>query len=250
MIITDKQSQAHSDRLKNQFREFDSFIESIDTLADFGCGQQGHDVDWWCSLTTRDEEPSPLNIRVTGVDIHDHCAAAHEHKNARYLKHDIEKPFDSSWKFDLVWCHNTLQYLENPYRALCNWRDTVDDGGALILSVPQNIRLFGRTRLYDQTSHCIHNFTVIQLIHILSLAGWESRGGYYSLDMEEGWITALVYNTNEPVRHPRNTSWYDLAETGLLPHSLELGIEKYGYAREQDLMLEWIDRSKAQVKKL
>lgn len=241
-------SREHSLELLSEFRERDTFMESIGTLADFGCGKEGHDLEWWAGLTTRDDIPEPLNIKVTGVDIVETCLGAHKHKNATYLNHDLEKPFGNEHRFDIVWCHDTLQYMINPFQTLCNWRNVVDAQGALIISLPQNIQMFGKYKLYDQKSHCIYNWTIVQLIHMLTLAGWESA--YYKVDPLNGWINAMVYNTREPVRDPRTTSWYNLAETNLLPPSAVNGINRRGYLREQDLVLQWIDRSYTELAKL
>ena len=243
MLVTQEQSLSQCDSLFSDIRQYDTFLESIKTLAVFGCGKESKELDWWCSLTTRDETPVPLNIRCTGVGLVDSCITANQHSNARYLKHDIEIPFEKHHVYDVVWCHNVLQYLVNPFQTLCNWRTVVEKQGALIISVPQNIQVFGKKKLYDQTSHCMYNWTVVQLIHMLTMAGWESRGGYFKINPVTGWITALVYNSNEPVRDPKITSLYNLCDTGLLPVSAEQSIIKNGYLREQDLILEWIDRS-------
>ena len=51
------------------------------------------------------------------------------------------------------------------------------------------------------------------------------------------------YRSEQGPRDPRTTTWYELAESGLLPESAVRGIMKYGYLRQRDLTLPWIDKS-------
>jgi hypothetical protein len=41
----------------------------------------------------------------------------------------------------------------------------------------------------------------------------------------------------------QTTTWYELAEKNLLPETAVASINRYGYLRQQDLVLAWIDKS-------
>ena len=62
-------SHAHSLKILNTLREYDTFLESLTVVADMGCGT-GLDAEWFATLTTRDENPEPLNYIVYAVDQH------------------------------------------------------------------------------------------------------------------------------------------------------------------------------------
>jgi len=54
-----------------------------------------------------------------------------------------------------------------------------------------------------------------------------------------------VYRSTVEPQDPRTTTWYQLADQGLLPDSAVAGIQRHGYLRQQDLVLPWLDRSLA-----
>ena len=39
------------------------------------------------------------------------------------------------------------------------------------------------------------------------------------------------------------SSWYQLAETGLLPETAVKSINKYGFLNQHDLVLPWLDKN-------
>jgi hypothetical protein len=60
---------------------------------------------------------------------------------------------------------------------------------------------------------------------------------------DDPWIQAVVYRSEQDPCDARTSTWYDLAERGFLPESAVQGIMKYGYLRQRDLTLPWIDKS-------
>ena len=58
----------HSLKVLNQLYEYDSFMDSLKNVADMGCGT-GEDINWWATLTTRDDPPEPHNYNCFAVDI-------------------------------------------------------------------------------------------------------------------------------------------------------------------------------------
>lgn len=243
-FVNDEESHQHSLGVLESLYEFDDFMESINTLADFGSGAEGLDIEWWATRTTRDELQEPLNIKCTAVDTIETCRAAGRNKNVTYLRQDLEQPFPSTVpKFDVIWSHDTLQYLINPYQALVHWREAAQPGGMLVVVLPQMVEMDGYMRAFDQWDHCLYPWTMVSLIHHLAMAGWDCSQGFFKKDPDDPWLHAIAYRGDKGPFDPRKTRWYDLCNAGVLPETMVKGITQYGHARERDLVLPWVDRS-------
>ena len=53
----------------------------------------------------------------------------------------------------------------------------------------------------------------------------------------------MVYRDEQPLTDPRTTTWWELAERGLLPNSMVDSIRRRGHVQQSDLVLPWLDRS-------
>lgn len=236
-------SHQHSLKTLEEFYEHDDFMSSIGTLADMGCGH-GLDLEWWATRTTRDEVPKPLDIKCTGIDILDNVPLAQKYKNITYQKQNFEDPISvHKRRFDVLWCHDAFQYVINPFQTLSQWRDATDDGGMLVLILPQTTNLEFNVQAFDQRDGCYFNWTLVSLIHVLAVSGWDCASGFFRKDQGDPWLHAIVYRGEHGPMDPRTTRWYDLAERGVLPESAVAGIQKYGYLRQRDLVLPWLDKS-------
>ena len=78
---------------------------------------------------------------------------------------------------------------------------------------------------------------------MLAVTGRDCAGGFFRKLAEDPWLHAMVYRSDQEPRDPRTTTWYELADSGLLPESAVRGIMKRGYLRQRDLTLPWIDKS-------
>jgi SAM-dependent methyltransferase len=228
----------------NALQEYDEFMESIGTLVDIGCGS-GADIEWWATRTTREEVPKPLDIKCTGVDQIDQLFAPRKHKNVLYQRTDFEKtitiPGDK--KFDVLWCHDAFQYCINPIGTLANWRNITDNGGMLVIAVPSTIKVHHRHLAFTQPSGCYYHHTMVSLIHMLALTGWDCRGGFFLQRPNDPWIRAIVYKSEQEPLDPKTASWHQLSELNLLPESAVESVNAHNYLRQQDLILPWLDHS-------
>jgi len=243
MFSSPELSHQHSLSILNALYEYDDFMQSINTLVDFGCGS-GLDLAWWATRTTRDDNPVPLNIKCFGIDILPTLSVAHKHLNIQYHPQDFEDPIkQQKHTYDVAWCHNSFQYATNPLATLANWWQVMSENGMLVISVPQTTNIEYNQQAFDQPSGCYFHWTLVSLIHVLSVSGFDCASGFFQKEANNPWLTAIVYRSAQVPRNPKTTTWYDLAETGLLPESAVSGITRYGHLRQRDLMLPWLDKS-------
>jgi len=237
-------SHQHSLYTLEALYEYDDFMTSIDTLADMGCGV-GLDLEWWATRTTRDDTGTPLNIRCTGIDTHPRLAIADRHRNIVYQRQDFESENIRTHKkkFDVIWCHDAFQYAIDPFRVLRQWKEVLSDDGMLILILPQSTNLEFNIQAFDQRDFCYHNWTMVSLLHVLAVSGFDCQAGYFLKNPDDPWLHAAVYQSPCPPLDPRTTKWYDLVELGLLPESADKSIKRHGYLRQRDLVLYWFDKA-------
>jgi SAM-dependent methyltransferase len=237
-------SNRHSLEILNTLYEYDDFMSSVKTLVDLGCGI-GEDLEWWATRTTRDEAPVPLNIRCSGVDLADQLPMAKKYPNITYQKTNFEEQIHTfkKLKFDVLWSHDSFQYCIDPIGTLARWKNISAEGAMLIISVPHTTNFVQRQMAFEQLSGCYYHHTMVSLIHMLAVNGWDCRSGYFLKSPTDNWLNAIVYNTNIEPMNPRTTSWHQLSEMKLLPESADKSIMAHNYLRQQDLTIPWIDKS-------
>lgn len=234
-------SHNHSLRTLNLLYEYDDFMESVGRVVDLGCGKEALDLEWWATRTTRGEEQIPLNIQCTGTDQVSNLNL--QYKNVSYQKLDIEMYDKVKRGFDVLWCHDTFQYLINPYQTLRNWYNIANNNAMLVLILPQNTNMEYNTQAFDLPLGHFYNYTITTLIYMLAVNGWDCRDGFFKKDPGDPWLHAIVYKSTIEPMNPHKTSWYQLLDTGLLPDSAESSIIKHGKLRQRDLILTWLDKS-------
>lgn len=230
-------------KILNALHQYDDFMESIQSVVDLGCGA-GHDLEWWANCATRDETPQPLNIQCVGVDILDQLPMAHNHRNVTYQRVDFETTINPSKNlFDVLWCHDSFQYCINPLTTLTKWKDIASDGAMLVIAIPQSLQIQRNQLSHHLLSGVFYHHTIVSLMYMLAVTGWDCRSGFFQQETADPWIRAVVYKTNQAPMNPKTTTWYDLLETNLLPESAERSIMAHGYLKQQDLLVPWLDKS-------
>lgn len=237
-----QESHQHSLQTLNYFYEYDDFMGSVDSVLDLGCGD-GLDMLWWATRTTRDDERRPLNIKCFGVDKKD-ADLRGLHQNITYRCTDFEQPLVlRKDKFDLLWCHDSFQYAINPVDTLKHWWDVTNSNGMLALIVRQTTNLELNKQAFYQEDYTYWHYTMVNLIHLLAVSGWDCASGFFKKDPDDPWLHAIVYKDERGPLDPKTTSWYTLAEEKRLPDSANASILKHGYLRQRDLLLPWLDKS-------
>ena len=87
------------------------------------------------------------------------------------------------------------------------------------------------------------HYTIVSLIHMLALTGWDCKAGFFKIDPTTNWIHAIVYKSNKTPMDPKTTRWYDLVESKLLPDSADKSVLARGFLHQRDLVLPWLDKS-------
>lgn len=238
-----QESHSHSLLTLEQLYQYDDFMASLKSIVDLGCGP-GLDLEWWATRTTRDDDAAPLNINCIGVDIIDQVPVVKQYANATYQKNSFE---NTLWpppeKFDVLWCHDSFQYALNPLQTLANWYDIASAGAMLAITVPQTTNIHRRELDFSQVDGVYHHYTIVNLIHMLAVSGWDCKAGFFKKSATDPWISAVVYKSAHRPMDPAVTRWYDLVEKGLLPDSADKGINARGYLEQKDLIVPWLDKS-------
>jgi len=238
-----EESHAHSRQTLDVLYEHDDFMESVGRVADLGCGYSALDALWWAEATTRDDPPQPLDIQVAAMDQFETFQPPRRSRNLSYVRQDLETWCQTKRGFDVLWCHDTFQYMINPLQCLANWWHVAAEDGMLVLIVPQTTNWEFNQEAFDLPPGCYYNHTLVSLIYMLATTGWDCGSGFFRKQPGDPWLHAVVYRSRQQPRDPKHTTWYDLAESGLLPESAAKSITKYGYLRQRDLVLPWLDKS-------
>ena len=238
--MSPEDSHKHSLITLNYLRLLDDWLGNITNICDMGAGI-GLDACWFATLNDIHERPYKFN--VTAVENSPGIVQTRGRMNWVFEDvHTVKLP-----KQDMIWCHDTLQYLRSPIDALIHWHSLLNVDGIIIIEIP--ITNF----IYEHKEHTnvntvihsgvYHNYTLSNLIIQLASAGFDCRGGHFQLDKQNGWIRAAAYKVNAEPKLYR--SWYELAETNRLPYSIDAILKGKNYFNESDLVIEWIDRTQS-----
>jgi len=241
MFETPQESHIHSREMLDVIETFYEFMISVNTVADMG-GGAGLDAEWWA---TRETDPDvdttgkaqPLNIKTFVID--DQAKFDVKHSNVTHLKLDMENTGLDSEQYDVITSHNSFQYALNPISTLRHWWDLCNLNGMLALQIPQTTNIKYNRHDISNPNNEYHHYTLVNLIHMLAVSGWDCKSGLFIKDLRDPWIKAVVYKGEVKPQDPRTTSWRDLANLDLLPDSAVESINKWGYVKQQDLILPW-----------
>ncbi len=233
-------SHDHSLRVLEIIAGYDSFMDSLQVVADMGCGE-GLDLEWWATAVSRDDEPRPYNFTCYAVD-----------KDLSRLEKDLPKnvfQFPGNFEekllprsVDLMWCHDSFQYAINPLQTLKVWNEQMSVNGMLVLILPQTSNYqYNRfvNRVHDG---CFFNYNVCNLLYMLAVNGFDCRDSYMYKAENDPWIHLAVYKSDIAPMDPTTTRWYDLADLGLLHDSIMASVNKFGHLRQEDIILPWLDK--------
>jgi hypothetical protein len=187
-----------------------------------------------------------------GVDQFDALPVAKQYSNITYQRTDFEDQIHPTKhkNYDVLWCHDAFQYCIDPIGTLVKWRNITSEGGMLVLIVPKSITVHHRQLAYSQFNGSYYHHTMVSLMHMLAVTGWDCASGFFQETASDPCIHAIVYKSQHEPMNPKTTTWYDLIERNLLPESAAKSINAHGYLRQQDLIVPWLDHSLTWMGKL
>lgn len=238
-----EESFQHSQPIRDLLYQYDSFLDSLEVVADYGCGA-GLDIEWWATLETRDDPPEPRNYTCYAVDKNTKQIESRIHNlaNVKILQADVETESPVPRMIDLLWCRDTFQYLINPLNTLRMWNENMSVNGMLILSIPQSVH-YEHNRL-NNVSHngCYFNHNVVNLMYMLAVNGFDCRDAYFYKDINDMWLHAAVYKSDIDPMNPKSTTWHDLIDVNLVNESVKNCVNKYGHVRQEEILTTWLNK--------
>jgi SAM-dependent methyltransferase len=236
----------------NLINSYDDFMDSVTSVADFGCGS-GMDINWWArneyiEYTEDDngnvfETVRPRNYKCYAVD--------------RDLKqitpellpdnvHLIEGNFENKLlptKVDLIWCHNSFQYVTNPLNTLKLWNEQMVENGLLYIAMPYQTSYLNNRLVTRSHNFAYFNHNFLSMVYMLAVNGFDCRDAYFLKRRDDPWMQLAVYKTGIAPMDPAKTSWYDLAEKNLINDSMKNSLNAFGYIRQEDILYAWLDKN-------
>jgi len=240
------ESHEHSLKVLNLLYTYDTFLDSLKSIADMGCGE-GHDSKWWAQLMTRDDPPEPRNYKVFAVDKKNRI-------DPEILKEcpniaPIEKDFENRAvpiKVDLIWSHDSFQHAFDPMKCLAVWKQSLNVDGMLVVCIPQTTYTQYNKLIISNHDRQYYSYNALNLMYMLAMNGFDTRDAYFYRESNSPWLYAAAYATDlEPF--PQGTTWHQLIEHNLINQSVVDSINKYGHARIEDLVIRWLDKSLYQI---
>lgn len=238
------ESHQHSLQTLETLYGYDSFLDSIEVVADLGCGA-GLDSQWWATLMTREDPPEPRNYRVFSIDQNSKCFdnSVRSLENIYFFEDNLDQGHLAlPGKADFMWCHDVFQFITEPLRALKSYNENLNVNGMLMLIFPQASRYVYNRYQNSSYNFCYYNYNLINLMYMLAVNGFDCNDAYFKKIENDPWIYAAVYKSNIEPMDPRSTSWYNLSELGLLNESVIQSLNRYGYIKQEDIVTKWLDK--------
>ena len=237
-----KASHDHSLQTLETIYGYDSFLDSLEVVADMGCGA-GLDMKWFATLETRDDPPEPRNYACYAVDrnlkgFDEETGAL---SNVQLVEADMEN-YLLPRKVDLMWCHDSFQYVLNPLTTLKHWNSMMNEDGMLVIILNQTVHTEYNRLVNRGVNYSYYNHNLVNLVYMLAVNGFDCNDAYALKDLNDPWLHLAVYKSNIEPMDPATTNWYHLAERGLLHPTIENSLNRNGYVKQEDILYPWLDK--------
>lgn len=235
-------AKSHSMQILELLSQYEDFLDRLKHVAIMGCGNSA-DVTWWATLENSESPPKPYDFSCLAVDIDGtKLSQIPPRKNI----HKIQSSFDAENLFpvpvDFIWAHDCLQYSTNPLHTLRMWNSYMKTDAMLMVTVPQHTGIEYHRQYSRAYNGCIYHYQPLMLIYMLAVNGFDCRDAYLLKKYQDPWIQMAVYKTSTPVMDPTKTTWYDLADTGLLHPSIVNSLNANGHIKQEEICMPWLDK--------
>ena len=109
----------------------------------------------------------------------------------------------------------------------------------MCLTMPTTVNTFYGEPDYRVYSDAPNSITLVDLIHMLVLSGFNCNEGYFVKQPNTNIINALVYKDSDKLYEYGDQTLYEY--TDLLPESCKTQLNRFGYLTNKSLQLYWID---------
>lgn len=232
----------HSRTILDLIQQYDTFLESLKIVVDMGCGP-GDDTMWWATLLNNDDPPQPYNFAVYAVD-RDASKLAQIPNQKNIFK--FNSSYDAENLFpvpvDFIWSHDSLQYSVNPLHTLKMWNSYMNVNGMLVVSIPQHTGIEHYRQYTRGYNGCFYHYNPVMLIYMLAVNGFDCRDAYLLKRFQDPWIQMAVYKSDIAPMDPATTSWFDLADRGLLHPTIVSSLNSNGFLKQEEICMPWLNK--------
>jgi len=235
------ESYEHSLTIFDKLYEYDDFMDSLQVVADMGCGS-GLDINWWATLMSRDDPPEPHNYTCYAVDKNIKQLEVSVLENSNVVP--VEGNFETRLiprQIDFIWCHNSFQFVTNPLNTLKLWNENMNVNGMMVLTIPQHQGHQYNRLVTRSFSNCFYHYNICNLMYMLAVSGFDCKDCFFRKSVNDSWLYAAVYKS-EIAPLPASTTWHDLVGLNLVNDSVAQSLNKYGHVRQEDILVNWLDK--------
>lgn len=119
---------------------FKGLFHTINSYSNILSGTNKTALEFGCATGIASKLLTDLGYSVTSTDISLYAVqkAKKLYSNVHFLKHDIQDPFISKIKYDLVLALDVIEHLENPKKSIENMYNLVKSKGLVLCSTPND----------------------------------------------------------------------------------------------------------------
>lgn len=183
------------DVVRDRFEVIGRFVAS-GTVLDVGCVDSRSDREETAARMERKpallfRQIVAINPKTIGVDI-DGVGVARLREQGYSVEPADAETMELERRFDTIVAGEIIEHLENPGRALRNWRRHLHDSGVLILTTPNPFSARRTWKIWRYGSPIVHEdhtcwFDPITLTELLHRTGFEVSEGYWIQPRSKAW---------------------------------------------------------------
>lgn len=119
---------------------FTAIFHAVDPHSNILDGKSKTAIEFGCAAGIASKLLTDLGYEVTATDISAYAVvkAKKLYPTIHFLKHDIQKPYPSKTKYDVVMALDVIEHLEDPPKAIKNMYNLAKPTGLVLCSTPND----------------------------------------------------------------------------------------------------------------